>query len=401
MVLVFLFLLLTGCTTQSETRIDPLQGQLLIWHNWTPGSDATELQGLIDGFSLIHPNVTIVTEYVPDREFVARYLDQTRAGLGPDLLVGIEPAYVRDFVDAGVLVALDEYDVDVANLKPATVEALRLNNHLYAIPFSAYTNVLYYNRALGGTALSTVPDLVREAQAGRKVGIPTDFYNAAWGIGSFGGTIFDENGQLALEQNGGFSDWLTWLSTAQRNPNVILSNDVEQLRQLFEEGELAYFIGSSYEQPYFQATMGEEVVGVGLLPPFGQTPAVPFMRLEVIAVSKSSARRDLGVALAEFLINTTQQRKLALSNLGRIPMAATVGSVALRVDTLASQLVQQRDHALVVPLANTSLAAQLQTVGDAIYNQVLEGVLSPQEAAALLTNTLNTMTAEQTGTRKE
>lgn len=391
--LLFLLLSMAACSGNRGNDIDELEGELLIWHNWTPGVEANELHGLIEGFSLIHPDVTIVSEYVPNEELSVRFLDQTRAGLGPDLLIGVETPFIQEFVEAGVLQSFTPYAPDTSNLKGEMVGALTVNNELYAIPFSSYTNVLFYNRTLvNSTPPASVPDLLRAAQAGHRVGIPTDFYNAAWGIGSFGGRLFDGGGQLALSQNAGFADWLTWLSTAQREPNIILSNDVEQLRQEFEQGELGYFIGSSYELPYLQATLGADAVGVGLLPPFGDVPAVPFLELETIALSRSSARAELGVELAEFLINTTQQRRLALSNLGRIPVSTKMGRVSLRVDALASELVQQRDNAIIVPLSLVEMEDRLLVLGDAIYNQVLEGVLTPADAANRLRDEMSQVT---------
>lgn len=391
--LLLLLVGVAGCTSTGRNDIDELEGQLLIWHNWNPGVEANALNTLIDGFSLIHPNVTIVREYVPNEELSVRFLDQTRAGLGPDLLIGVETSFIKEFIDARALQPLSVYTPDTTNLKAETVEALTINGDLYAIPFSSYTNVLFYNRTLVTTPPpASVPDLLRAAQAGHRVGIPTDFYNAAWGIGSFGGKIFDEEGQLTLTQNAGFADWLTWLSTAQREPNIILSNDAEQLQQEFEQGELGYLIGSSYELPYLQATLGADAVGVALLPPFGDVPAVPFLELETIAISRSSARADLGMEVAAFLINNTQQRRLAVSNLGRMPVSTGVGRVALRVDPLASELVQQRDNAIIVPLHLIQNEVRLFELGDAIYNQVLEGVLSPADAATLLSNEMSKVT---------
>jgi arabinogalactan oligomer / maltooligosaccharide transport system substrate-binding protein len=391
--LLVLLLNLSGCGRTTGNSIDELEGQLLIWHNWNPGVEATELNTLINGFSLIHPNVTIVTEYVPAEELPTRYLDQTRAGLGPDVLVGIESIYIKEFADAGTLRPFSGSIVDTNTLNNDMVNALTMNDTLYALPFSAYTNVLFYNRALvDGQPPASVPALLRAAQAGHRVGIPTDFYNAAWGIGSFGGQLFNDEGQFSLNQNAGFADWLTWLSTAQREPNIILSNDIEQLRQEFEQGGLSYFIGSSYELPYFQALLGAEAVGVALLPPFGEEAAMPFLELETIAISRSSARADLGMELAAFLVNNTQQRRLAVSNLGRIPVSTGVGRVALRVDPLASELVQQRDNAVIVPLALVDSEDHLFQLGDAIYNQVLEGVLSPADAVARLSDELNKVT---------
>jgi arabinogalactan oligomer/maltooligosaccharide transport system substrate-binding protein len=393
LVLLLLLVGVAGCSPANRNDIDALEGQLLIWHNWPPGVEANELNTLIEGFSLIHPNVTIVTEYVPNEELSVRFLDQMRAGLGPDLLIGVEIPYIKEFIDADALQSLSAYAPDTTNLKAEMVGALTLNGDLYAIPFASYTNVLFYNRTLVESQPPTsVPDLLRAAQAGHRVGIPTDFYNAAWGIGSFGGRMFDGDGQFALSQNSGFADWLTWLSTAQREPNIILSNDIEQLRQEFEQGGLSYFIGSSYELPYFQSVLGTEAVGVALLPPFGDEAAMPFLELETIAISRSSTRTDLGMELAAFLINNTQQRRLAVSNVGRIPVSTGVGRVALRVDPLASELVQQRDNAIIVPLHLFQSEARLFEVGDAIYNQVLEGVLSPADAATLLSNEMSKVT---------
>ena len=49
------------------------------------------------------------------------------------------------------------------------------------------------------------------------------------GLGAFGGSLFDADGQLTLSQ-GGFINWLDFLQQAQALPGFILDTDTQRLR---------------------------------------------------------------------------------------------------------------------------------------------------------------------------
>ncbi len=65
--------------------------------------------------------------------------------------------------------------------------------------------------------------------------------------------------------NQGFVDWLHWLSKAQQEPTVVISNRIEEVREMFASGRAAYFVGDSTDLPDLVEVLGDRV-GVKMLP---------------------------------------------------------------------------------------------------------------------------------------
>ncbi len=372
-----------GCQTRQDMEVPRVT--LLAWHDW-PEPQAAMLRDLLDDFTTIHPNVKIVVEYVSGKDFDAKFLNQARAGLAPDLILGPELYLLNDLIKADLLLNLLHFGLDGADLLPHTVEALMVEGKLYGVPFAAHTNILYYNKsklkATDQTGAASPPKtldaLLAEAKAGRRVALPTDFYHAYWGIKAFGGSMLDEKGQFALDET--FSAWLQWLVKAQEEPLMILNNDYDALFNTFADGEAAYFVGNSADLLTLNERLGKGVLGTAVLPR-GPKASGALMDLEVLSISKQSVQTELCLEVVQFLINRVHQRKLAMGDFGQIPV-----SRSLRFDSrllpVAATLSQQIRHTSIVPLVHARQQEDLFTVGDEIYLQVLGGELEPDIAPA-------------------
>ena len=132
---IMLFLLLTSaaasCFRQSPPS-DVLRGRLLVWHTW-PEPYSGLIEASLKSFTEVNPDVLVVSEYVDAARLEARFLDQTAAGLGPDLILGTTPAVVSRLVDQGLLIDLAS-DIDMTAWPLYGVDALRLDDALYAVP---------------------------------------------------------------------------------------------------------------------------------------------------------------------------------------------------------------------------------------------------------------------------
>jgi ABC-type glycerol-3-phosphate transport system substrate-binding protein len=310
------------------------------------------------------------------------YLDEASAGLGPDLLIGYELYQVRSLVDAGLIADLTPYDVDTSGLLTGAVSALRYGEGLYGLPFMASVNVLFYNRAL--TKESYVPvtadGLVAEASAGRKVALPIDFYHSYWGITAFGGRLLDERGRMMLDP-ARFQAWLEWLVKTCAEPNVA-DGTYEEMLQLFSDGRAAYFIGESSALPELRSALGAEAVGVARLPAATTLPKAILEPL-VFAVNRASSRTDLALSLVEYLLSDASQRRLALTELGRLPV-----NTAVNIDPASSQsaavMIAESDTAFIItPLSYMEQVEQMIAIGDLMYARVLDGSLAAPDATAV------------------
>ena len=388
LLIVLSCLILSNCTPQTNKDNSQLKGTLIVWHNW-PEPKAAVLNSFLDSFMTVNPDVSVISDYVANETLRARYLDQVSSGLGPDIILGADTALIRDLVDAGHLANLAKFNIDTTEFMPHTVEALQMGDgKLYGVPFTAYTNVLYFNKDKVTFPASSLLELVEEAQEGHKIALPMDFNNAYWGIRAFEGQVVDKNGNVIVDD--GFSSWLNWLLRAAEEPTIILNDDYQELRNSFIAGELSYFVGTSSDYSYLAEAMGDELVGVALLPKIQEPPGA-YLELEAIAVSNVSANKTLAIDLIKFLTNRTHQRTLALSDLGQIPVNRLVNFDS-RLAPTAAILREQSEYAVITPLAHVQVANALHEVGSDIYLQVLAGVMTPEDAAVALSIEVNRAT---------
>jgi maltose-binding protein MalE len=382
-VLIFL-----GCGTTTSRDTGP-RGQILVWHGWS-GPEAEILDQLLDQFMVIYPEVTIIQESKPLAEIGDVFLDQAKLGMGPDILIA--PArWEPGLAEAGVIQKLDEQEIDTSAYLPALVQQLRTSTGLYALPLSAHTYALYYNKTKVDEPPATLAELLDRAAQGQLVALETSFYGAVWGVQAFGGQLFDQQGRVVPDQEG-FGDWLVWLKKAQSEPNVIMSADEGQLFDLFRDNRVAYYVGGSNRLVELQQVLGSEVVGAAPLPAGPRQPAAPFLQAEALMFNAASTpgQTILAILLARFLTNEAQQTRLA-RQAGRVPANARVRIDARVAPAIAGFIAQSKT---AVPLPVSTLGLQTMLAGDQIYVQTLEGVLEPAEATRELTRRLTSPSSD-------
>ena len=370
-----------------------------------PDAHGDMLTTSLNSFSEVNPGVAIVSEYVPEDELLDRFTDQAAAGLGPDLIVGVTPAMVRELAGRNLLVDLARYEPDVPDLPTRTVNAMRVREALYGLPIAAYTQVLFYNKKNADRAPQTLPEVLDVARSGQIFAFPAGFQHSFWGIRGFGGEIVMDGSQVSITD--GVSEWLQWLQRAQKEPNMILSDDSEELYALFASGRATFYIGESIRLPQLRERLGDDVVGVAFLPlnagpesaeAGGEAPPVgdlygasqppgAFLELEVAALSRISARKKLALQLVLFLANPVHQRRLASSDLGHVPINQRV-RYDHRLSASETTIVRQSTTAVIVALPDIAVLEQLSGIADGVYAQVLEGVLEPEEAVSQIQDEL-------------
>ncbi|UCC50562.1 MAG: extracellular solute-binding protein, partial [Anaerolineaceae bacterium] len=259
-------------------------------------------------------------------------------------------------------------------------------DELYGLPLSVETSALYYNKALTDGPPETLTELLEHAVEGKKVAINTNFDTAFWGIQAFGGRLLDEEGRVVLNQ-GGFANWLDWLIEAGNVPNIILSKDEAILNDLFAQGEVAYYVGQSSELLGLQDILGAEVVGVSPLPVGPNNSAGPFLTTEPIffSMDSSPAQTERAMLLIEFLGNVEQQRRLALQT-GRVPVNPQA-RINRRISPAVAGFVEQSKTAN--PLFLLPQIFDVIELGEEIYLQALEGLVTSSDAASELTKAVN------------
>ena len=385
---VWLFVvLLSGCSVSSQLLGDEEaapSGRLLLWHTWT-GPEGVVLQDLLGGYRELYPDVAVISVAVEAASIVERVTERSKSGLGPDLILA-DAAEIYELAQAGLLHDLAPLQIDLSQTPSEALRMVEDGEHLFALPFAAHTEILYYNKARVQKPSETLAELVEQVAAGEVFAQNYEFVESYWGVGAHDGGIVDGSGRLLLGL-GGFTNWLDFLSTARSSPGFMLKNDPDLLEAAFLNGEAGYYVADSARYPDLAAAMGAGTLGISLLPtgPNGGIPS-PFLRLDSFAFNQDSTETEFELArhLAHYLTDVPAQLFLASSELGRVPVHS---EVRLSANLPANTLVVARQTRSAEPIAFANRELWKEIIGGGLefvdgYRQVARGVLNPERMVA-------------------
>ncbi len=234
--------------------------------------DPDDMQPVIDAFTAMNPNVTVIHESIPFDDF--NNVLQARIGQGdstPDVFTADMPA-VAALVERGFLMDLTDAVGDIsASHLPASMEAVTVDGRIYALPVSTSTMVMYYNSDLLEQANLELPGrtpddrltwerVVEMARAAQEAG-------ATWGL------LWDQVSRIYQQQTlpeslgggdgVGGDDGLTveitgdaWVRGFQFYADAFESGlsprgvpGPGQTAELFAAGEVAFFAGGPWWVP--------------------------------------------------------------------------------------------------------------------------------------------------------
>ena len=366
-------LLLSACLP-GGTR-SPAQTPVLVWH-FFPDAEIALLEEIVADFSDLNPDVYVILERAPEE--VERFDEQINAGLGPDLLVG-SAAQLAWEIEQGYWLDLAGEDLDLDPFLPQVIRALQWEDQLYAVPLTAVTQVLFYNTSRIETPAEDLDQLLADADNGHTIGLPFDASQTLWGVNAFGSQLIGADG--SLHPDPAFQAWIEWTKAAQSQPSVFLDADILNLVNLFATSKLDYLIANSYFIGDLRDGLGEEQVGVALLPSGpNPTPGGP-LTLEALTMSTSTANPDIVLDLMRHFTDVKAQRILARSGTGRIPVNRDV-VIDSRIDPVSAMVQEQVNRALVLPFEVSSLDHPLYAAGDRVYVEILQNKTAAQDAGA-------------------
>ena len=367
---------LVGCQTNADVN-GTLNGRILLWHSWHE-ADTAVLEQLLQQFTEIHPEVTIIAAAIPADELRTRYETAVPQGLGPNLMIG-SADWILDLAEKGLIADYNEHDVSAFNFLAPAVRAMRVEDGggLYGLPLSVSMDVLYYNTSQVDRAARTLEELWTQAADGHIVAIPTTFNRAYWGIHAFGNGLFDGTDHFQLIGSG-FTEWLDTLKGVQEIPNVVLSRDTGALRQLFASERAAYYVGRPEELGILQEALGEFTVGVVPLPGGEAGSPRALLSAEALLLNTASSAQQTAVALeiAQFLTNQEQSTQF-MRQTGRVPANSRVEVNRQIYPNMAGF----RFQALTAVNLPSHIPRQaIIDLGNLAYANVLSGLLTPLEA---------------------
>ncbi len=372
------------------------EGRLLLWHSWpfterlaaTAAADADQKNGVSNAleritfeFSELCPDVVVETEFVPAEDMQARLAAAAAEGTAPDLFLAGHDLIVP-LAEAEAIKPITSL-VDVAFLDqylPKSVKALQVGDELYGLPQALDVMALYYNSDVVSTTVNSVDELLMSATPDSQVALDSSFEGAHWGIGAFGGALFDDEGLLLPDQSG-FVEWLAWLQDVQDRPGMVLASDQAELQQRFADGDFAYLVSSSKALPFFRERLGDQV-RVVMLPAGPAGEASPLLEIESFLFSSGSSdeQTDLALKFAQFAASDVNQMLLAQE----ADLIPTNRQAAEKIDDPAITVFakQAADTAILLP---AGISPEVVEVGDGVYALVLVEGVDSQTAVDELT----------------
>ncbi len=370
-----LLFVLGACTPRGQSTI-------VLWHYWQD-EDVKVLEGMIERFADLY-DIRVIAQYVPIDEMEDTFKREAQLGFGPDVLLAPNNLMVPLAIDqslADIATLLSNEQMSAYKLFVLQMLRSRTESKLYGLPITTDTYALYYNTNLVSKPARTLEDFKREATLGKRIAIRTSFFGAAWGVGAFGGEIQNADGQIMLNQKP-FREWLSWLQSAQDFSYIVFNAEKQPLIDSFKAGEAAYYIGDSRDLFDIRAALGD-AVAVTKLPSGPGGEATPYLEAETLFFNRSSSATQLKQALdfGLFLGAAEQQRRL-MRELGRLPANAQVRIDGTLEATIGGFAAQSES---AVPFRGEASTRDLVFgSGREIYEQVLEGVLSPFVASQRL-----------------
>ena len=389
--------LIPGCGKNLSQVQEDRQGRLLIWHPFQ-GREAETLNIILNDYRELYPKVKIVVEFIPERTISEEFKQQSQSSLGPDLMISSYFDLIP-LIKANTVVNLNDYDIDVSTYLPAPISQVIHQDNLYGLPFSLNTQVLCYNKAKVDQPLTTLSEMIREVEAEQEIALTSNFVDTLWGVEIFNkesssqiSELNEESSELNNAQKEfvfnpqAWAAWLKWLLQAQKNPYLILADERSTLHKKFAQEKLAYYVCKTEEISDLKATLGEDKLGVTNLPGIVDQSAAPLLLTRAVVFNRASSPNTIKLALqlTQFLTNAQQQTKLAIQTVSLIPANKKV-KLNKQLSPIQTVLFSQSKTAVPVSLDYLYQFNKLQEqYGNLFYKRVIEGVMTPQEAASEL-----------------
>lgn len=350
------------------------QGQLTIFA-FASSEQLAVLRTLASGFAEVCPGINLILRGALVSELAA--LSAGDIDLSPADLFFLSHQHLPVLRDVEAVQPITDL-IDpalVQQMRPIAIDAMSAGGDLYGVPVVADLQILYQNQALARDAAGTLTDLRAQAQAGVPVLLDGSFGWAFWGVGAFGGRLFGDDGQFVLSPSA-FTAWLSWLQESQQRFGIRTTPARSESRQLFLDRRSAYHVATSVDYADLAARIGEDDLGVILMPLGPAGPGRPFATFDGVLASAGLSEEQAALA-ARFLnyAGSVPAQDELLRQLGVLPANSAV-LVGAYPNTMR-MAVQLQSATL---LQNQPWVETVFVLGDIAYRQVLQEGVAPAEA---------------------
>jgi glucose/mannose transport system substrate-binding protein len=133
----------------------PAEKKLEIFHWWTAPGEREAADAMFAALKAAYPDITLVENPVPGgggTEHRVVLKARITAGIPPDTFQTLGGAELKDYVDSGVLLPLDDFYATTgyaSKIPKPLLSAVTIDGHPYSVPLNMHLeNILYYNKKL-------------------------------------------------------------------------------------------------------------------------------------------------------------------------------------------------------------------------------------------------------------
>jgi ABC-type sugar transport system, periplasmic component len=236
-VVIFVLAFASLASAQPKTQL-----RFAFWGEAAEGVQKNEMYSkIVERLQAKYPNVEVIFEMTPSRDYETKLFTQIAAGSAPDVLV-VRDMSTNALVDNGMLMDLDPFikadGYDLSEFYPQVLDVYRRNGKLYAIPPGFTTLVMLYNSdhyneaglaaPVGSWSWDEFADAARKLTRGQsgtgeydRYGVFINEWDGFWTpfIRQNNGDIFDAEGNVVLDSPQNI-ETMEFLADLKNNQNV-------------------------------------------------------------------------------------------------------------------------------------------------------------------------------------
>jgi raffinose/stachyose/melibiose transport system substrate-binding protein len=383
---------------------------LNVWHLWTTESDANakSFNIVLKQWQELHPDVEVVIDATENEAYKTKLKTAMAANEVPDVFFAWGGGFAKPFVEAGQVLALDDYLADGTKdrLLGGALDNVTYGGKTYGLTFIQWVGTLYCNKEMfdaNGVTIPTTNDELLAAVAafkakgivpftvGAKDGWPAMFYQNVYAVRTAGAKLSNE----ALSGASTFNA-PEFVQSAKYLDDLVKAGafDPGALALTYDEAKIPFlagqvpmiYIGSwlagEIQDPKLSQVV-DKVVGVNwpsIADGKGEATEILGGAIDSLMVSNNAKDKDLAV---EFVKYITENMSRESFKLGAGIATWKIDMTGITVSPLVQNIIDIASKSTGSVLAwDTFLSGEAAERHKSLVQEIFAGQKTPEEFAA-------------------
>ncbi len=392
LVVVFLFVL-TGCNTTKKISNEKVVLKLA---TWAGAEELKELQGIVDGLNTKSEDYQIEVMSIPS-DYYIKIQTMIAGNTAPDFM-WLSQEKIPAFASMGAILDITDMaqknkDLNIKGFYKATLQTAKYNEKLYGYPWISQPVIMYYNKNIFDGAEIPYPTMdmtwTEFIEVGKKLtkDINGDGKNDQYGfivngwppvhiwLWTYGGDVINSEGKVVIDSKEsveGIKVLYDIINTYKITPNSA-QIETQGFGEQFKTGKIAMFMGGAGDD--FEKTIKDFEVGTSTIPYASQRATFNWIASTVIS-SKTKNKEVAFKALSDLTKEFFNWKVVP-------PVKSKVDDIAkIRPDKEAAISIIKKSMEFGRGFNNNVKQAEIDTIiWENLYDKILRGELSPEEAA--------------------